>query len=418
MRSAADQPVRALALLVLAYPCAWLLGVQWLLWPVCGLAAAGWLLANRGRIRLGPVHLAWLVLLAWIVLSGTMLTDGRYAAAWGYRLLMDASVLLVVLAVHTALRAGARTQPVVDALCLLWAASVLLGTLGVLLPGLSLVSPAERLLPEGLGQIPFLRALTHPALSELDDLYGVPRPSALYPYTNDWGAAVSILTPVAVYAAITARTAARRALLVCTLLLSLVPVVVSVNRGCWLSLVLAAVVVVARQTLAGRAGAFLVVGALAATVAGLLLLTPLGAVVSDRLAVSNTHTRSNLYAASWQLARASPVFGYGAPQSSAGLDDSNDVSIGTHGQLWTVLVSQGIVGAALYLAALLVTVLRSWPPARSPAVWLHVTGPVLLLQSVFYDALPVPLCVFLLCASVARTRTDRPVPSLSKGTAA
>jgi hypothetical protein len=145
---------------------------------------------------------------------------------------------------------------------------------------------------------------------------------------------------------------------------------------------------------------------------GLYLAVPqIHRVVTARFDYANTSTRETLYEASFRLASSSPLFGYGSPQSSAGLADSNDVSIGTHGQLWTILVSQGYVGAALFIAAVAVIWWRARPRhGGSPDVWLHAVGPVLLVQIAFYEVLPVPLTVALAALAVCGVNRRRLAP--------
>ena len=48
------------------------------------------------------------------------------------------------------------------------------------------------------------------------------------------------------------------------------------------------------------------------------------------------------------------MLGFGTPVADEYLADSNSVSVGTHGQLWTLLVSNGYVATGLYLLFLVV----------------------------------------------------------------
>jgi polysaccharide biosynthesis protein PslJ len=394
------RPVMALNCLAVGYPIWWLLGVQWATWPVVGIVLTGWLAVNRHAVRVEVAQLPWLGFLAWVAISGLLIDSGRYGASYAYRLTMYASVAAIGLFAFTAARLGLGREVLVRPLLWLWGYSVVLGMVGILVPSLQFNSLMESLLPETVRSVGFIRGLTHPAFAEFDDLYGVSRPSALYPYTNDWGAAVSILTPVAVYGFATAKSAKGKALIAAIGLLSVVAVVVSINRGCWLSLTAAFAYVVVRRLMAGQLRFVIASAVAAAALLALVVVTPLGSIAAGRFATANTDTRQNLYQASWELASKSPLFGYGAPQSSVDVRHNNGVSVGTHGQFWTVLVSQGFVGLAWYLGAILTTSLRVRPLSRGPDVWLHAACLVLLVQSLFYDSLPVPLFVFSLCAAV------------------
>ena len=80
------------------------------------------------------------------------------------------------------------------------------------------------------------------------------------------------------------------------------------------------------------------------------------------------------------------------------------------GQLWLVLVSQGLVGAIFFVTAIGGA---AWRTRRGPTVpfWCHVTLVVALVQLPFYDMLPVSLHVIALCAAVALRRVDEPEPA-------
>ncbi|GAA1917107.1 hypothetical protein GCM10009737_18220 [Nocardioides lentus] len=403
---------RPLSALLLGYPLWWALGVQIPLWPVAALPLLAWMLVNRRQVALPPGYGVLLLLLGWMVVSGLMLSSARYAAAYSLRLTLYVSVAVMGVFVWNALHRGLERQRVLNWLLLVWGVAVVLALPGLFVAPLEFTSPfGAALRAVGIND-PYITALTRPRLIEFDALYQTARPSALFPYTNDWGAAMGILTPVAVHGVVTARTTRRRVGLGLLLALSAAPILVSVNRGAWVSIGVAVAYVLVLRLLSGRPRVLLGVLAGAGVVLALVVSLPgLRDLLTNRFENSNVSTRETLYQASWGLALRSPVFGWGSPQSSEGLADSNNVSIGTHGQLWTTLVSQGIVGAALLLA----TVAAIWwhsRPARttSPDLWLHATGVVLVVQTAFYDILPVPLAtaLFALAVCAAGRRTAAP----------
>ena len=86
--------------------------------------------------------------------------------------------------------------------------------------------------------------MVHPSLSQAQALGGVSaighaitRPAAPFAYTNWWGANYAFLLPFVVLAMRWARSRLVRVSLAGLLLVSLVPFIVSVNRGAWLSVV-------------------------------------------------------------------------------------------------------------------------------------------------------------------------------------
>lgn len=418
-----DEPallVRAVApigALLLGYPVWWALGIQIPLWVVAAVPVGLWLLVNRRSVVLPPGYGVLAVFIGWVLISGVMLSTPRYLAAYGFRLSLYLAVALMAVLVWNALARGLSARRVLLWLTALWAAAILLAYPGILFNNLQFTSPFEAITAAVGLDDPFVRSLTHPQFSEYDGLYGSPRPSALFAYTNDWGAAVGILFPVAVHMFLVAPRRVERALMGLLLVVAVPAIIVSLNRGSWISIAVAVGYVLVRRTVAGDLKVLgAVVGGALAVVGTVLAVEPLRRIITARFDYSNTSTRETLYGAAWDLALQSPLFGWGAPQSSAGLANSNDVSIGTHGQLWTILVSQGLVGTGLFLAAAGLIWWHARPrDARSPDVWLHATGVVLVVQLAFYEVLPVPLAVALFAMAVTGVRrlhpAAQPVPA-------
>lgn len=400
----------SLLALMWGYPVLWLLGVATFGWALVALPAAVWLFHQRARVVVPRGFGLWLLFLGWVVISGLMLREVDRIAAALYRgsTYVAAGVLLLLV-----LNLGERrlsTRSVVLACTALWSAAVGLALLALVLPDLEARSALELLLPEPVRSVPFISAIVHPQLAVQDPLLGTIRPTPLFPYTNNWGSGVAILTPVAIYAMITARTAAGRVALALGLLASLVPIVVSINRGLWISLAVGMAYVLGRLLLRGRLWSFIAAAAVVAVALASLMATPLGALIQERIDTPNVTTRQTLYTASLEAAEQSPVLGYGAPISSEGLDDSNDVSIGTHGQFWTLLVSQGYPGALLFLAFVVGQLVRTWS-VPDAMLWLHAVPVVLLAQLPVYDPLPVGLCVTFLCLALCLRPQFETVPA-------
>jgi len=407
-----DEPavlVRAVApvgALLLAYPLWWALGIQIPLWVVIAVPVGLWLAVNRRSVVLPPGYGVLALFIGWVLISAVMLSTPRYLAAYGFRLSLYVAVALMAVLVWNALARGLSPRRVLLWLTALWAAAILLAWPGIVINNLEFTSPFEALTAAVGLDDPFVRSLTHPQFSEYDGLYGSPRPSALFAYTNDWGAAVGILFPVGVHMFLVAPRRVERFLLGALLVVAVPAIIVSLNRGSWISIAVAVGYVLLRRTATGDLKVLgAVVGSAVAVVATVLAVEPLRRIITARFDYSNTSTRETLYSAAWDLALQSPLFGWGAPQSSAGLANSNDVSIGTHGQLWTILVSQGLVGTALFLAAAGTIWWRARPrDGRSPDTWLHATGVVLVVQLAFYEVLPVPLAVAFFAMAVTGTR--------------
>lgn len=392
-----------LAALLVGYPLWWLLGIQMVMWAFLGLVVAVWCYTNRDTLEMPPGFGWFAAFLGWVLISALTLTSAKYAMAYSFRLVLYASVILIGLQVFNVVHQRlVAPQQILRMLVCIWGFAVVLAVPG-LVAGTTLQfnSPLGTVLERVGISDAFIRALTTVTFSSVDSLYGLSRPSPLFEFTNAWGAAIGVLTPLAVYVMVSTSSLRERWLIGSILVLSIWPIVVSLNRGCWLSIAIAGAYVVGRRMSAGdwrTAGASL----MAVVALGLIIVTtPLLSVINERVATANTDTRANLYVAALEYASRSPFFGYGAPQSSELVANNNGVSVGTHGQFWTLLVSHGWVGVTLFVLGV---VSMSWiyrpTSGRSAEVWLHSTGIVLLFQMFVYDVVPVPMLVFL-CSHAA-----------------
>jgi polysaccharide biosynthesis protein PslJ len=378
------------------YPLWWLLGVNAFTWLLLPVPIGVWLV-NRRRPLVIPRGMGlWLLFLGWVVLSATALQGVDRIAAATYRgaCYLAAGMLLIWVVNTRDVRASTRT--LTRALTGLWLWSIGLSIIGLLLPGLGTTSLAERVLPAGITHVTFVHALIHPQLSSRDPLIGVVRPRPLFDYTNNWGSGIGLLTPIAVYTMLDTKAKRLRLLLGAALAISVIPIVISIDRGLWVSIGVAVFYVMARMAFRGNVRVIAVLLAMIAAIALAIFVTPLGNVINERLHASNTSTRQTLYSAAIADSKKSPVIGYGSPVSSAGLFNSNDVSVGTHGQLWTVLVSQGYPGTVFFVGFLLVMIARTWR-ASNRGLWLQAVPVVAVAQLPFYDPLPLGLCVTFLC---------------------
>jgi hypothetical protein len=172
---------------------------------------------------------------------------------------------------------------------------------------------------------------------------------------------------------------------------SLIPAVVSLNRGLWVSLVVAAAAGALLLAIYGHLRGLISLLAATLMVGAVVWFTPLQGIIERRLfETPNLSTRTSLASASVDLAQESPLVGFGSPVEETLLRDSNSVSVGTHGQLWTLLVSHGVIAAVLYVG-FFVAVLGYTRRVGLPGVWLQVTVVVLLVQAPFYSSVPLPL---------------------------
>lgn len=366
----AELPWWPLAVVVMGYPLAWPLGLAPFL-PIAGALLMAALLAARGGVVVLPGVTPFLVLAAWACPAVLALDGAGRLFGWGLRAATLASVAVALLYVTNA-RSASRER-VVDALAVLWAATVLGGWLAVLFPDGGFTTPVGHLAPQGLLDNELVRTLLRPRFAETQEPWGVPeplhRPAAPFPYANSWGVAMVLLTPVALAAMVRRRPV--RWLLVGLLVAAVVPAVASSNRGMFLGFAASAAYVVVRQSLSRRVRGAVLSLVTVVILAVLTVALDLPARVSERQKYSTTtEGRASLYAETWERALQSPVLGWGAPRPSV----VHEVAVGTQGQVWTMLFSFGMVGLTLFALALIGLLVRTWPRSEpTELLLLHAT---------------------------------------------
>ncbi|MBV9096353.1 MAG: polysaccharide biosynthesis C-terminal domain-containing protein [Streptosporangiaceae bacterium] len=398
-----------LTVLFAAFPIWWLIGISSFTWPIIAvpmLVALIW----RRRSR-APVTIAfYFAFLTWVLMSGLQLHSGTKIMTFSYGLLLYASAGVLFLYVYNLPRAGRLDTKVLQILTYFWVIVVIGGFAGIVVGAHSFVPPFEYLLPHGLRSQPFVQELIHPVFAQVQGILGhlVPRPAAPFPYTNTWGANMGVLTMVGLAAVTAAGPGRRRRLLIALLVASFVPMAFSLNRGLFLSIGIGVLYVSARLAARGRVAALVSLLAMAVLLVVIVTLIPLGHLLAG---FSSTHVQSNetrlsLYQQAVAGANQSPLFGHGGPQAVNG--PYATPPIGTQGQLWQVLYSNGYPAVVLFVGFFL-TVLWQTRRARGTAgLWLHAIPLVALTQIAVYGWLPAELQVLMVAAALAYRRCWRP----------
>jgi polysaccharide biosynthesis protein PslJ len=273
-------------------------------------------------------------------------------------------------------------------------------------PNVAFTTPAKALLPASILADGFVADLVSAATSSgrAFAAYPIFRPKAPFIYANEWGAAFAMSLPFAIAALTTVRRKTTRDALAMLLAVSVFPLVFSLNRGAWLSAAAAMLYATFRLARGRNAQVLRIVTIGALVIGALMFITPLGQIVQTRLTngYGDAH-RERLYAQSLELVRESPVFGHGAPVLVEG-----NLSAGTHGQLWTVLVSQGIPGVVFFVGWLVWAMWkasRPLPPGhpgnRQVRLWCEVAIFTAIVQAPYYDLLPWGLSIAMVAAALA-----------------
>ncbi|WP_020539681.1 O-antigen ligase family protein [Longispora albida] len=419
------------------YPLWWALGLGVLIFPIMAVPMAWWLLRNR-PVRVPPGFGLWLLFLVAVLgsltalgyspagtLPGTVI--GRMPGA-GFRVIEYGALTIMLLYAGNLPRQWLSQRRLITLLGWLFAVTVAGGLLGVVAGHWEFTSPVESLLPHKLRSMGFIKSLVHPSAAQIMDVLGgdpIPRPAAPWGYTNTWGNNYCLLVGWFVIASRAYRK--KKWLAAAVLAASVVPVVYSLNRGLWIGLAVMAVYVAIRFAMQGRLWPLggLAVGA--ATMALLVVVSPLGNLVGARL----EHGKSNdvrMYVTTQALAglRESPLIGFGSTRTTTGgrnsiaVGSSSDCercgnfTLGGNGQLWQTLYAHGLIGTAAYFGFFGYGIWR-FRRDRSPA---GLAGSACLVASFsamfWYNALVTPLA-FLLLAYALLWRNDAAHAAAGRG---
>jgi O-antigen ligase len=396
------------------YPVLWALGLAYFVWPVMAVVFCA-SLSLRRPVRVPPGFGLWGLFILLMLASVIELAASSQLMFFGWRALIYVTATALMLWVYNASEEELPSDAIAGALTVLWAVSVLGGLAGTLYPELSFHSVAQSILPHSILSNPTAYAYVHPALAEMQfKALGHPigRPMTFYAYTNQWAAAVGVLTPFAIITAMRARRRFTRHLTIGLLAVAAIPVVVSINRGLWIALGIALVFVTVKMTAAGRSRVLLAVLGLCTVVGAVIVLSPLGGIIHERLTSekNSNGTRSTLYQEAFSGVSQSPLFGFGSPRASEQV--ISNAHVGTQGQFYLVLFSHGIPATIFYLGWFLFTSLHALRRKRADTILWNCVILMSFAEMMVYDFLPVTMYVVMIaCGLLWRERRLEPVPA-------
>jgi hypothetical protein len=385
----------------------WVLGLGAFAVPLVAVMMAALLVVSR-RVVVPTGFVLWALFLAFAAAAAVELDAGVRFVGFGVRMANYLGAGVVLLYVVNCSRSRTSDRLVVMAMIGYLATVVVGGWLGVLVPTGRLTTPTELLLPGGLTNNDYVRALVHPSFSEVQRPYGSPvlftRPSAPFAYTNGWGCNMALLVPFAAAALALGRR--RQRFLVAGLLgAALVPAFATLNRGMFLAVLIAAAYATVRYGLRGRFGPLLVLTGGLAFAAAVGAVTGVAGQLAMRLQYSQTNVgRMTIYREAFSGALASPVLGNGSPRPSSTLN----ISIGTQGQLWNVMFSYGFFALAAYLGWFAYAVWFSRRASTPLLLWMHIALVLALLPTVYYGYDGPPLAGAVVAAGLVMRPPEPP----------
>lgn len=388
------------------FPLYWVTGFSLFVPIIFGSFMAAFLIL-RGKLRATPGVLVWGGFLAWVLVCAVSLTGVMQAIGFFQRTI-DLFAIGIAFLYYVNARERIPPAKIFGGFAVIWVTVVVLGTLATIFPDVRVETPLARVLPGSLMSNELVRELVYPRLAEVQQPWGVEepfvRPAAPFPYTNSWGMAYALLTPVMVLIWTRLRSPWLRVLLGATLLGSLYPAAATSNRGMFIALGVFSVFVCFRFFMGGmiRAGTWMLV----ALGAGVVVLSALGvfAAIAGRQEYSDTTTgRSTIYQATIERVLESPLVGWATPA----MDASIGISLGTQGYAWTLMFCYGFVGLLIFLIFLIRIITVSWR-VKSAAAFVLQGLVATIGVTIWFYGLAVTQCLIMLLAAaiLSRASTD------------
>lgn len=432
-----SDPVWPLVVLFVGLPVWWILGVWQLLFFVMAIPMLVYLVKQR-TIEMPRGFWIWLLFVAWLLVGVLVLQVNapytvpgvnlnRYVV-FAYRVGWYAvSTIVALYVVNT--RHILSTERIMRAVAWFFVMLVAGGLLGLAAPNISFDSVLQALLPHSLATHSLVHGLTHVQTAQVHSFLGDPqaRPSAPFPYTNDWGFAIAITLPLFV-AAWWQRGGRWRVAVFAILPLALLTVVSSLNRGTWIAILATVALAMARAIFQGRLKVLVAAVLISMIAAFMLVVTPLGGLITARLEAGHSDEgRANLAGMSVQsTAEGSPVVGFGTTRDLAGTFSSiaggasdacpgcEPPPVGTHGQLWHITFTTGFVGAFLYVGFFVGQFLRHLR-ARAPYAAAALGSVLVLLVTMpIYNAIGVQIYMGFLAIGILNRDTRDSLPSMQR----
>lgn len=402
-------PTWPLTLSVAAFPVWWVLGVGSVVWQIFAVPMALLLMQVRD-VRVPRGFGVWLLFLVWMACSVIAVDTFGRVVGFAYRASLYAALTVFFVYAYNVVHRASQSS-VLRLLTVFFAVVVAGGYLGLLLPTLVFRTPMAWVTPGFLMSNELVRDMVIIRSTQFNpDSWAAlaPRPSAPFLFTNNWGSAYSLLLPVVATHWLARRHSRGFVALGLLVAASAVPAVLTLNRGMFLGLGVAAMVLGVRHALRGNVRVLLTMGVLGLVGAGVLLTLPVLDRLSHRVEASGTnYSRLTVYTETIEAVARSPWFGYGAPRPTP----STVVPLGTQGQVWMVLFSHGFVGLALFLGFLALLVVSTLRRTDLVGMSLNASLVVLLVQSFYYGLLFQGLLVgFLVAAAALHPPDESPRP--------
>jgi polysaccharide biosynthesis protein PslJ len=384
-------------------PLWWVLGFGDFAWCFAAVPLWIWIIQHR-NLKLPPTTGLFVLYVVWALVTVIKIDRFTRVLSFGFR--YTAYLTALGLAIYVYNERRITRARFIRWVAWFWVAAVIGGYIGLILPNARLnTTVASVLLPKSVSKNDFVGNLVRPGFAQVQNLFGVaiPRPKTLFSFTNEWGGNLGLLTPFFISSFLFMGTRKERKFGVIMMIVAIPPMVISVNRGLWLSLIIMGSLTASRDFLQGRTKALKYLTGTVILVTVLLALTPLGTIIGGRLSESDASAREGIYGEAWRGAVESPIFGFGGPRPS---ENPFSPPIGTHGQVWLVMFSHGFVGLAMYGAWAFAIIWRCWQVRDRVSMLLSTVTVIAVLQAFIYNLLPTSIPIILTAVGLVMRGPD------------
>ena len=291
-------------------PFAFLIGIHGFIWILPVFVFGLQLFVQREPVVIPRSAIPLILLVAWIPVTMLQLDPGKLPLAT-FRWLVFAAPLFCMVWLVNQSEVRVPSARIVRLLSILWMVLITFGYLAILFPHFSTPSPIQHVEPGALLSNQYIRDLGRWNFAQVQALVTdeVGRPAAPMAYSNGWGSTLGLLTPFFVLDFFILGSPRRKRFGILVGIIGLVPIVMSLNRGLWLSVGVAFAYVALRRALQGNIKLVITIGITALFIFGALAVTTLGNTVQQRfeIASESNATRSQLYQVAFDAMKARPT---------------------------------------------------------------------------------------------------------------
>ncbi|HLX47857.1 MAG TPA: O-antigen ligase family protein [Streptosporangiaceae bacterium] len=405
-------PAWPVVLLLAGWPLMWATGLSEFAIPLVAIPMAYRMYIWRAR-RLRPIKTPrgfgfWILFLI-VMLAGVATLSlqapqtiggptSHRLASWAVRVFLYLGATVILLFTGNLTEEELPRKRLVWLLALLGIYSIFGGLAGLAAPHLHFTSPLAFVVPSSLQQNNVeIASMLHPAMTQIQTFQGRGRVQAPFTYSNGWGNDVAILLPFIFVVWLERSVHSKWVRRICSfcMAVAIIPIVLSFDRGLWIGIIATAAYVVVRTATQSLSRLIWVMGGIL-VIAVAIAISPLSTLISTRLSHGSSDSgRAAQAVIALEAALKSPIIGYGdtrhqqgstnsiAVGRTAGCSDCGQQDIGSHGQVFLTLISNGFVGTFFYLAFF---VSAAWRYRRDKTPYGQAGELVLLLGFIFMFA--------------------------------